>query len=173
MRAVSLIRQQAFLNAPPEVVWDLVGDVTRHPEWWPKVVSVECEGLEEGCVYREIVEMPFGSPGEMRLLIDGLDDGRRFSIRCLNTGMFMRATLTPAQGGTFVDGEMGMEPSGKGLSNRAFDLVAGRRYFKTWLADTMASLRTAAEERSREGVGDPGFEPGTSSLSEMRSNRLS
>lgn len=145
---MSLIRQQAFLNAPPEVVWSLVGDVSCHPEWWPRVVSVECEGLEEGCVYREIVELPVGGRGEMNLLVEDLDECHHFSIRCLNTGMFMRATLTPAQGGTFVDGEMGMEPSGKGFANRAFDLVAGRRYFRAWLADTLASLGAVAEERS-------------------------
>ena len=152
---MSLIRQQAFLNAPPEVVWSLIGDVDRHPLWWPKVVSVECEGLQEGCVYREVVEMPIAGTDEMRLLVEDLDECRHFSIRCLNTGMFMRATLTPAQGGTFVDGEMGMDPAGKGFANRAFDLVAGRRYFKGWLADTMASLARAAEgskERVAKGA---------------------
>ena len=153
MTAMSLIRQQAFLNAPPDVVWSLVGDVSRHPEWWPKVVAVECEGLEEGCVYREIVELPIRGTGEMRLLIEDLDECRNFSIRCLNTGMFMRVTLAPVRDGTFLDGEMGMEATGKGFSSRAFDLVAGKRYFRTWLSDTLDSLARAVERVPRADAG--------------------
>ena len=147
---MSLIRQQAFLNAPPEVVWSLVGDVSCHPEWWPRVVSVECEGLEEGCVYREIVELPVGGRGEMNLLVEDLDECHHFSIRCLNTGMFMRATLTPAQGGTFVDGEMGMDPADFG--HRVFDRVAGRRYFSSWMAQTLVALDEAARSAAAEGA---------------------
>jgi len=61
MGAVSAYQQQAWIDAPIEVVWDLVRNVNRHPEWWPKVVEVECEGLEEGCSYRQLTETPFGT----------------------------------------------------------------------------------------------------------------
>src|SRR5688500_10878595 len=114
---MSHTRAQAFIEAPVESVWDLVSDVNRHPEWWPRVVDVHCEGLEEGCTYREVVEVPFGR-AEMELLVDGLDECRNLSIRCLNTGTFVRFALTGAREGTFVDGEMGMDP--KGARNRAF-----------------------------------------------------
>jgi hypothetical protein len=35
---------------------ELIADVNRHPEWWPRVVAVRCEELEEGCSYREVVQ---------------------------------------------------------------------------------------------------------------------
>jgi len=145
--AVSHARQQAFIDAPVERIWQLVSDVERHPQWWPRIIQTECEELAEGCTYREVVETPFGKT-EMNLLIDGLDDCRNLSIRCLNTGTFVRFGLTRAQDGTFVDGEMGMDPMG--IGNRLFDAVAGRRYFTAWMRETFAALERAAQrERSK------------------------
>jgi uncharacterized protein YndB with AHSA1/START domain len=196
---MSLCRQQGFIEAPVATVWDLISDVERHPEWWPRVVEVECEGLEEGCTYRQVEQTPFGKE-EMHLLIEDRDEYRRLNIRCMNTGTFVRFALTEARGGTFVDGEMGMDP--KGMVSRAFDAIAGRRFFSSWMTSTLKALREAAKERdvdgghggmddpglhrartasdvrgqdspSQGGMGDPGLEPGTSSLSEKRSNRLS
>lgn len=139
---MSTTHKQGFIEAPVERIWDLVSDVERHPQWWPRVVEVECEGLaEEGCTYREVVQTPFGKE-EMHMLIDGFDDCRNLSIRCLSTGTFVRFGLTEAQDGTFLDCEMGMDP--KSFSNRAFDAIAGRRYFRSWLAQTFEALDHAA-----------------------------
>lgn len=141
---MSEARQQAFIEAPVERVWTLIYDVERHPEWWPRVVAVKCEGLEEGCTYREVVKTPFGE-SEMNLFVDDLEDCRNLSIHCLNTGTFVRIGLTEAQDGTFADFEMGMEP--KGLANRAFDAVAGKRFFRSWIAQTIDALRQVATAR--------------------------
>jgi uncharacterized protein YndB with AHSA1/START domain len=111
---MSLCHQQGFIEAPVDTVWDLISDVERHPEWWPRVVEVECEGLEEGCTYRQVEQSPFGKQ-ETNLLIENRDEYRRLNIR------------------------------------EALDEAA----------------------RGRVEMGDPGLEPGTSSLSEKRSNRLS
>jgi hypothetical protein len=143
--AVSHCRQQGFVAAPVETVWDLIADVERHPEWWPRVIEVECEGLEEGCTYRQLTQTPVGKD-EMNLLIEGRDELRNLRIRCLNTGTFVRFALTGAQDGTFVDGEMGMDP--QGIGNRVFDAVAGRRYFSQWLDSTMEALERAAKEEA-------------------------
>lgn len=144
---MSHARKQAFIEAPVQRIWELVSDVERHPEWWPRVVEVESEGIEEGCTYREVTQTPFGRE-EMNLLVDGLDECRYLSIRCLNTGTFVRFGLTEAQDGTFVDGEMGMDPAGIGY--RVFDAVAGRRFFSSWMTQTFAALeRAATDETSR------------------------
>jgi uncharacterized protein YndB with AHSA1/START domain len=142
---VSAARQQTFIDAPVAVVWDLVSDVSCHPEWWPRVVDVQCEGLEEGCTYREVVKTPLGND-EMNVLVEDLDDYEQLAIRCLNTGTYVRMTFTEAQGGTFVDAEMGMDPQSVG--KRAFDMVAGKRYFRRWVAQTMEALGEAARTRT-------------------------
>ena len=128
---MSEARQQAFIDAPVEVVWELLKDVDRHPEWWPRVLEVECEGLEPGCTYREVIQTPVGKD-EMMLHVDRLEDCKELLIRCVNTGTFVHMLLTEAQDGTFVDARFGMDP-GK-FQYRIFDLVAGKRYFRGWLS---------------------------------------
>jgi uncharacterized protein YndB with AHSA1/START domain len=144
---MSLARQQAFIDAPVSAVWELLVDVDRHPEWWPRVVEVECDGLEAGCTYRQVTQTPFGRD-EMNLFVDRFDDSRNLSIHCLSTGTFVRWELASAQGGTFLEGEMGMEP--EAFSMKAFDMVMGRRYFRSWLRQTMEALERVAPERTEK-----------------------
>jgi uncharacterized protein YndB with AHSA1/START domain len=142
---MSLSRHQGFIEAPVEVVWDLLADVDRHPEWWPRVVEVECDGLEVGCTYRQVTQTPFGKD-EMNLFVDRLDVCRNLSIHCLNTGTFVRMELVEAQDGTFLDAAMGMEPTR--LSMKAFDTVVGKRFFRAWLRETFDGLGEAARARA-------------------------
>lgn len=141
---MSHCRQQTFIEAPVDTVWTLISDIERHPQWWPRVIEVECEGLEEGCTYREVVRSPVGKE-DMTLLIEGREELRNLRIRCLNTGTFVRFSITEARGGTFVDGEMGMDP--QRLVDRVIDAVAGRRYFTSWLDATLNGLGRAAAKR--------------------------
>jgi Polyketide cyclase / dehydrase and lipid transport len=144
---MSDLRQQTWIEAPVEIVWDLVADVNRHPDWWPRVIEVECEGLEEGCTYREVVQDPLGQEEEMQMRVEGLEDCKELMIRCVNTGTFFHLRLTQAQDGTFVDGRFGMEP--RHLQHRVFDLVAGKRYFRRWLEKSLDAMNRAAAERSK------------------------
>jgi uncharacterized protein YndB with AHSA1/START domain len=138
-------RNQAFIEAPVEVVWKLIADVEHHDEWWPRVVETECEQLGEGCTYRQVIRTPFGKE-DFNLEIDSMQEPDEFKIHCLNTGTFVRFGLTEAQGGTFVDGRMGMDPDG--LFNRVFDAAAGRMYFRRWLAASLDAMAEAAEKRA-------------------------
>ena len=139
-------RRQAHIDAPIQVVWDLIADVERHEEWWPRVVEIQCEELGEGCTYRQVIRTPFGND-EMKLRIEALDECEQFRIRCVDTGTFVTFALTAAQDGTFVDGRMGMDP--EGLANRVFDAVAGRIYFRNWLAESLDAMGKAAEQRAK------------------------
>jgi hypothetical protein len=93
-------------------------------------------------------------------------EGKELLIRCMDTGTYTRSVLTEGQGGTFVEMEAGNDP--KTFAVRAQVAMAGQRLFRRWVQHALEKLKDAAE-----GVGDPGLEPGTSSLSEKRSNRLS
>ena len=138
-------RQQAWIDAPIEVVWELVRDVERHPEWWPRVVEVECEGLEEGCNYRQLTQTPFGYQ-RLDVVVDRLEELREMRIRCVNTGTFVDLALTRASGGTFVDARFGMDPLTTRL--RLFDAVAGKRYFRRWLEQSLDAMQHVARHRA-------------------------
>jgi uncharacterized protein YndB with AHSA1/START domain len=143
---VSEARQQAFIDAPIGVVWELLEDVDRHPEWWPRVLEVKCdEDFEPGCTYREVVRGPVGKD-EMVLRVDRMEDCKELLIRCVNTGTFVHWTLTEAQKGTFVDATFGMEPTK--VQYRVFDWVAGKRHFRNWLEQSVEAMQRVAREHA-------------------------
>ena len=142
MREMSHCRQQAFIEAPPEVVWDLLSDVDRHDEWWAGIVDVECDGLEAGCTYRVVNTDPFGREAKETLTVEQMEDCDELSIRCLDTGTFVRFVLTEAQGGTFVEGEAGMEPPR--IPHRVWDILAGKRFYRDWLAKSLDAIGEVA-----------------------------
>jgi uncharacterized protein YndB with AHSA1/START domain len=147
-------RRQAIVDAPVERVWALIGDVNRHPEWWPRVEEVECDLLAEGCTYRQVTKRP-DKTIETTISIEHLDDCQQLQVRCLDTGMFARFLLTPAQGGTFVDAELGTEGTGiGGLVEAAF--------VRRWIRQSLEGLRRAAageqpsEQRSEQAPAQDG-----------------
>ena len=140
---MSSYRRQARIDVPPSAIWELVGNVERHREWWPRVIDVHCDGLEEGCSYRQVFKSPMGVI-ETDVSVERLDDCQELLLRCLDTGTYTRWLMTGAQGGTFIDAEFGLDP--KTAGTRVFDIVAGKRYFRRWLDESIDGLRRAARE---------------------------
>ena len=134
--------QQAYIEASPETVWELVGDPNRHPDWWPDVLEVECADLREGCRYRGVVKGPFRA-AEHDLVIERLDTCQEVCISCQDTGVTTRFVLTGAQGGTFIEGHFSIEPQTVG--SRVVTAVAGRRFMRSWLERSLENLKQVAE----------------------------
>jgi uncharacterized protein YndB with AHSA1/START domain len=137
-----------MLDAPVERVWELIGNVRRHPEWWPRVEEVQAEVLEEGSTYRQVTKR-LGKTVETTMSIERLEDSHELDIRCIDTGFYARYVITPAGDGTFVDAELGMEPRGvSGLFDGAF--------VRRWLAQSLDGLRRAsADEQPGDERGEP------------------
>jgi uncharacterized protein YndB with AHSA1/START domain len=143
---VSVYRAQAHLDAPLEDVWALVGNPATYPEWWPVAVEIRGETFEVGDAFTQVV----GAGGrrlEYSRIIDGRDELKELSWHCPTTGGFQRWVLTEAQGGTFVDMEMGINPPD--LRYGLFDKTLGRWFIKRWaeqavdgLRETLSSART-------------------------------
>jgi hypothetical protein len=152
---MSAYRQQAHLDAPLDVVWGLVGTPRRYPEWWPRVIEVRGERFEEGDEYAQVTKAPTGRT-ESSFLLERRDDLREIRMSCRLTGMYAHWLLTPAQGGTFVEVEMGMQP--RRLGDRIFDRATGRSYFRRWADQSLDGLRAAASTPS-------GSRPSSASLS--------
>jgi len=135
---VTAIKRQAVIDAPVEEVWSLVGDPRRHPEWFPRVVEVNGERFEEGEQYAQVTKQRRGTV-ETDFRIERLDDLHEIRFACQQTGMYAHWLLTDAQGDTFVDVEMGMQP--KSTGDKVFDAVVGRVYFRRWLDQSLDALR--------------------------------
>jgi uncharacterized protein YndB with AHSA1/START domain len=138
---MSAIRRQAVIEAPVESVWSLVGDPRRHPEWFPRVIEVNGERFEEGEDYAQVTKGLIGT-AHTDFVIERMDDLREIRFACQKTGMYAHWLLTDAQGDTFVDVEMGMQP--KKTGDRVFDVVLGRHYFRRWLDQSLDALRRTA-----------------------------
>jgi uncharacterized protein YndB with AHSA1/START domain len=145
---MSVHRRQGLVDAPIEVVWGLVATPSRYPEWWPRVIEVRGERFEEGDEYAQVTRVPMGR-AETNFLLERRDDLREIRMRCRLTGMYADWMLTPAQGGTFVEVEMGMEP--RRLGDRIVDRTLGKVYLRRWTTESLDGLREAAL-RGREGA---------------------
>ena len=137
-----------MVDAPVERVWELIGDVNRHPEWWPRVEEVDCDLLEEGSTYRQVTRRPHKTV-ETTMSIEDLEDAQQLRLRCLDTGMYADFVLTPAQDGTFVDAELGVEEQGLA---RLFAAVFIRR----WITQSLDGLRRAATSSAPAAGEKPG-----------------
>jgi hypothetical protein len=138
MALMSAYRAQAHLDAPLEDVWALVGNPATYPEWWPAAVEIRGERFEVGDVYTQVVGIAGRRP-EYSRVIDRRDELKELSWSCPTTGGFQRWLLTDAQGGTFVDMEMGIDaPTFRyGL----FDKTVGRWFIKRWAEQAIDGLR--------------------------------
>jgi hypothetical protein len=146
---VSAYRHQAHLDAPLDVVWALVASPRRYPEWWPRVIEVRGERFEEGDEYAQVTKDLVGK-AETNFLLERRDDLRQLRMSCQLTGAYADWLLTQAQGGTFVELEMGMLP--KRFGDRVFDAAVGKTYFRRWSKQSLDALSDAAR---REGAAAP------------------
>jgi uncharacterized protein YndB with AHSA1/START domain len=140
---MSLVHSQALIHASPNQVWDLVGDPSRHPEWWPRVIEVRGERYNEGDNYAQVTREPLGSM-ETIMSVERLEEVRQINLRCTKTGTYARWLLTEAQGNTFVDVEFGMEPIR--LVDRVMDRTLAKPYFQRWIKQSLEALEEAASE---------------------------
>jgi uncharacterized protein YndB with AHSA1/START domain len=127
------------IDAPVDEVWSLVGNPRRHPEWFPRVVEVNGQRFDEGEEYAQVTRSPIGTVEKTDFLIERMTDLREIRFACQKTGVYAHWLLTDAQGDTFVDVEMGMQPRSTG--NKVFDAVIGRVYFRRWLDQSIDALR--------------------------------
>ncbi len=138
-------RAQAHLDASLDDVWALVGNPATYPEWWPVAVEIRGQTFEVGDAFTQVMEIA-GRRLEYSRVIDGREELKELSWHCPTTGGFQHWLLTDAQGGTFVDMEMGIHPPT--LRYRLFNRTVGRRFIKQWADDAIDGLRRALTSTS-------------------------
>lgn len=135
------IHEQAVLDAPVAMVWELVSNPQRYPEWFPRVLEIQGERFEEGEDFIQVTRLPLGKRDEIHFLIDQLDEFHEIRMHCMISGMFIHWQLTDARGGTFLDAEFGIDPIRR--RDRVSELTWGRRFLRRWLVEAVAGLKRA------------------------------
>src|SRR3712207_3239029 len=107
---MSQVSEQAVLDAPLEDVWELVGDPSRYPEWLPRGIDVNCERFEEREEFLQATQRPLLGRGECPFFIERREALLEIRMHCTLSGLYAHGGLTDAQGGTFIEAELGMEP---------------------------------------------------------------
>jgi hypothetical protein len=82
---------------------------------------------------------------EYSRIIDRRDELKELRWSCPTTGGFQHWLLTDAQGGTFVDMEMGIDAPG--FRYGLFDKTVGRWFIKRWAEQAIDGLRRTLMSR--------------------------
>ena len=132
-------RQQALIEAPLEEVWGAVGDPRKYPSWAGDVLEVT--GLAEvapDAEFQQVSKTPLGKD-ETTFRIEALEDMREIKLRCTKSGYYSHWVLTEAQESTFMDVEIGVDPTA--LQYRLFFGAMGKRHFRRITEDSLDGLR--------------------------------
>ncbi len=144
---MSTSRKQVLVNAPIEDVWELVSDPARFPEWNAEVeVTGVPTRVEKGSTFRRTAPTALGPRMTTTFEVVQLDeDLREIKLRCQTSGFYSHWLLTEAQGDTFADVELGVEPSG--LRERVMSLPNTKSYLRRALDVSLDGLRTVLARR--------------------------
>jgi Polyketide cyclase / dehydrase and lipid transport len=139
-------QQQALIEAPVRRIWELLEDPARYPEWASDAISTTGfpTEIEKGSTFEQTGPGPFGRPMKTTYKVEELDDLREIKLRCQRTGYYSHWRLTEAQGQTFADLELGVEPIG--LFGRVIDLALTKNEMRKMADLSLDGLRQATAE---------------------------
>jgi uncharacterized protein YndB with AHSA1/START domain len=139
-------RQQAVLEAPPAAVWELIANPNRFPEWWSaQALTVTGPAtIELGSEFRQESPAIIGrSTLTTTYRVEAFDELHEVKLRCQQSGWYSHWFLTEARGSTFVDVEVGIEPTA--FQHRLMAAALGKRAFREAAVDALDGLREALE----------------------------
>jgi hypothetical protein len=141
--------------APPEVVYDLVSDVTRTGEWSPQ--CRECWWLDGGTgavgdVFGGRQETP-GRTWETRSTVEQADRPRSFAWSVNDRKVFWRYDLEPVEGGTRLTESWEFTDAGQQFmaqkhgERAAHEIATRQEAARSGIPATLAAVRAIAEGR--------------------------
>jgi uncharacterized protein YndB with AHSA1/START domain len=139
-------RQQAVLEAPPAAVWELIANPNRFPDWWSaQALAVTGPAtIELGSEFRQESPALVGrSTLTTTYRVEAFDELHEVKLRCQQSGWYAHWLLTEARGSTFVDVEVGIEPTA--FQYRLMAAALGKRAFREAAVDALDGLREALE----------------------------
>lgn len=138
-------QQQALVEAPLERVWALLTDPARYPEWAGD--SIETTGyptsIEKGSTFEQTSRGLFGRPDTTTFAVTEMEDLHEIKLQCQLSGYYSHWRLTEAQGQTFADVELGVEPIG--VYGQVARVIFSKRVLRQVTADSLDGLKRATE----------------------------
>lgn len=138
--------QQALIEAPVERIWELLADPARYPDWAGD--SLETTGvptrIEKGSTFQQKSPGLLGRATTTTFAVEEFDDLRQIKLRCQRSGYYSHWRLTEAQGQTFADVEIGVEPIG--LLGRVARVATTKGQLREVADESLDGLRRASSE---------------------------
>jgi uncharacterized protein YndB with AHSA1/START domain len=138
---MSAWRQQGLIEAPLREVWELLLDPARSPEWNSDVIEVTGAPvrIEKGATFTLTGRGPLGIKGTSIFEVEKLDDLHEVRFQCQTSGFYSHWFLTEAQGNTFAELELGVDPQ-PGLQGKARSLYHSKRWLRGAVENTLDAL---------------------------------
>jgi hypothetical protein len=145
--------QQGLIDAPVQRVWALLADPSSYPAWAGDSVAVTGPPtkIEKGSTFEQTSPGPLWGEQTTTFRVVELDDLHEIKLQCQRSGYYSHWKLTEAQGQTFADVELGVEPIG------AHGQVARMLFTKK----QMREVTDASLDGLRRATAEPGAETGT------------
>jgi uncharacterized protein YndB with AHSA1/START domain len=142
-------QQQALIDAPVERIWELLEDPARYPEWAADAISTTGFPTEivKGSTFEQTSPGPFGRKVTTTFKVEELDDLREIKLRCQSSGYYSHWKLTEAQGQTFTDVEIGVDPIG--FDGRVAQLLMTKNALRKVTDESLDGLRRACGASER------------------------
>ena len=143
-------KQQALIEAPLEEVWAVISNPQTFPEWNENTVEVTGmpTKIEKGSTYRETGRTRLGE-ATTTFEVEKLEDLKEIKLRCQTSGYYSHWLLTEAQGNTFAELELGIEPPS--LRAQAFRVTHNKRFLRRVAEGTLDGLRRLLGARAGSG----------------------
>jgi uncharacterized protein YndB with AHSA1/START domain len=140
-------KQQALIEAPVSEVWDMLSNPSQASEWAHDVIAVTGVpvAIEKGSRFQVTARGPLGLKATTPFKVEELEDMRELKMQCQVTGFYSHWLLTEAQGGTFTELELGVEPieAKRGVQGRAAGALHTKSYLRREAEKTLDGLRRA------------------------------
>jgi uncharacterized protein YndB with AHSA1/START domain len=148
-------KQQTLIEAPVQEVWELLIDPKRGPDWSEDVIAVTGVPIriEKGTVFELTGRGPLGIKATTPHRVEEFDDMHEIKMQCQVSGFYSHWLLTKAQGGTFTELELGVEPlEQRTLSARAMAALHTKSFLRRTADKTLDGLQRAV---SRDHTAAP------------------
>jgi uncharacterized protein YndB with AHSA1/START domain len=144
---VASVKEQALIEAPVSEIWALLEDPSRYAEWNDETIAVTGAPtkIEKGSSFKMTTRARFGRQPTTRFVVEELDDLHEIKLRCQTSGFYSRWLLTDAQGQTFTEVELGIEPV-PGLTGKVTGAMHTKSYLRRSAAAVVDNLRRAVTE---------------------------